>query len=42
MALIDSALAANSQVTSGMISIDRATLEQIKAQIDQARQRVKK
>jgi hypothetical protein len=41
-ALVDSTLAANAQVTGGTISIDRATLEQIKAQLEQIKERVKK
>lgn len=41
-ALVDSALAANAQVTSGTISIDRATLEQIKTQLEQIKERVRK
>ena len=40
MALIDSALAANAQQPT--VSIDRATLEQIKTQLEQIKQRVKK
>jgi hypothetical protein len=41
-ALVDSALAANAQITSGTISIDRATLEQIKTQLEQIKERVRK
>ena len=41
-ALVDSTLAANAQATSGTISIDRATLEQIKAQLEQIKERVRK
>jgi hypothetical protein len=41
-ALVDKALAANAQTTAGPISIDRATLEQIKAQLEQIKERVRK
>ena len=42
MSLVDGALAANAQATGGTVSIDRATLEQIKAQLEQIKQRMKK
>ena len=40
MALIDSALAGSAQAST--VSIDRATLEQMKTQLEQIKQRVKK
>ena len=42
IALVDAALAANAQPAGGTISIDRSALEQIKAQLEQIKLRVKK
>ena len=42
IALVDAALAANAQPAGGTISIDRSALEQMKAQLEQIKLRVKK
>ena len=42
IALVDAALAANAQPAGGPISIDRSALEQMKAQLEQIKLRVKK
>ena len=41
IALVDAALAANAQPAGGTISIDRSTMEQMKAQLEQIKLRVK-
>ena len=41
-ARIDSVLAANPASAGGTVSVDRAMLEQIKAELEQIKQRVKK
>ena len=42
IALVDAALAANAQPAGGTIAIDRSALEQMKAQLEQIKLRVKK
>ena len=42
IALVDAALAANAQPAGGTIAIDRSALEQMKAQLEQIKTRVKK
>jgi hypothetical protein len=42
IALVDAALAANAQPAGATISINRSTLEQMKAQLEQIKLQVKK